>query len=911
MYYGDKRDAKVKISYALAEKGWKIYGFSEDQSDSMTDYYHPASWDGIAEKNGFVLIIDISGSYGLQYSGKEVRKYNYNGQAAISSERITKLRALMNDAASTENEKASCAVLIEKEEQKANVEPSYTVTDAYPVFSNVNPKACTWHIEKDGQILAKGKGVFSTNDYDWEDETKSKEEQKAEKLTAFINRVESVLRDSEALRAEVIRVEKKVIKPVEKTDKTINENDILGFSYHGHYWIVTSVYQNNSQTRIVYELLGSEKRGYNRLNGASVKRYYQTLERLQKEMEEGKTKVYTLQEVTEYEEKIVYKKTARKAAMKKDVAELTGEVEEAQTESQETAHNSSVTASYTLNSELNGVEVSFPNKPEQATIDTLKQLGFRWHKFKKVWYAVQTPERLTFVKSICTDNNDNSTQEEEQPENVMEEATEETITAEETADNIIEKSASLMTDWTTTTVKKPETEEEKTAYKNAIEQYITEHGYTITDEHITAVKSLIGSHLLVDVLESLYGTQEPITEQENDSYTFTVDLSFKYHDIHFKAWNMELETIQEYLTVFEIPFYIAGDKFICKGLTVEQVLMVEEINFANGAIIFYDNKYNEKPNNSEQQTEQDNVIYYDFANNQKEEESDNNSMINNEPEVNVNDDFLSMFDQVEIENNSRIAADDMTFCQLEQMKYETAIQMIIRLANEIKNTSGLDILSKEWHKQKSTNEYLEAYKFKDIKTLADDIKEKFTRNIVNHFEKKYNVTIETSKLDKSSEYGITYENILDHIFLQLDGFSFEEKATKEIKDKLKENFTNRWSKVSIKNKKLTITDYVWWDGYSWSGKRIGWNDSKVNPLFHALSLFEINSTDMLITFENVIRELKEGEQKYDIFSKYEFDHLDKAKSFKVFKNGKIEIEFATTEQAFQFVREYCGVSNVA
>ena len=40
----------VRIARELMNRGWKVYGFREDESDSMTDYWSPAYWKGIAEK---------------------------------------------------------------------------------------------------------------------------------------------------------------------------------------------------------------------------------------------------------------------------------------------------------------------------------------------------------------------------------------------------------------------------------------------------------------------------------------------------------------------------------------------------------------------------------------------------------------------------------------------------------------------------------------------------------------------------------------------------------------------------------------------------------------------------------------------------------------------------------------------
>lgn len=48
---------------------------------------------------------------------------------------------------------------------------------------------------------------------------------------------------------------------------------------------------------------------------------------------------------------------------------------------------------YAINQEFNGIEITFEQKPEESIRESLKQLGFRWHKAKKVWYAKRTEER--------------------------------------------------------------------------------------------------------------------------------------------------------------------------------------------------------------------------------------------------------------------------------------------------------------------------------------------------------------------------------------------------------------------------------------------------------------------------------------------------------------------------------------
>lgn len=57
-----------------------------------------------------------------------------------------------------------------------------------------------------------------------------------------------------------------------------------------------------------------------------------------------------------------------------------------------------ITVSY--NQELNGIEISFQNKPGANIRDALKAAGFRWHNAKKLWYAKSTADRLELVDRL-------------------------------------------------------------------------------------------------------------------------------------------------------------------------------------------------------------------------------------------------------------------------------------------------------------------------------------------------------------------------------------------------------------------------------------------------------------------------------------------------------------------------------
>lgn len=53
-----------------------------------------------------------------------------------------------------------------------------------------------------------------------------------------------------------------------------------------------------------------------------------------------------------------------------------------------------------INAELNGLEITFAERPSTDTLNALKAAGFRWHKVRRMWYAKNTAERLTLAQSI-------------------------------------------------------------------------------------------------------------------------------------------------------------------------------------------------------------------------------------------------------------------------------------------------------------------------------------------------------------------------------------------------------------------------------------------------------------------------------------------------------------------------------
>lgn len=165
--YWEYRDVKVLIAERLMTMdGWKVYGYYADNSDPMTDYFDPACWEGIAEKNGYVLCVDVFGAS----EPKEIREYNYEGVSINMSiqAKIEKLEQMTVERGASEQEEESAKKMIENLRQKAAKESGtekYTVIGMIPGHM-AHPPRMNWHIEKDGIYIAKGNGLLKFHSID-------------------------------------------------------------------------------------------------------------------------------------------------------------------------------------------------------------------------------------------------------------------------------------------------------------------------------------------------------------------------------------------------------------------------------------------------------------------------------------------------------------------------------------------------------------------------------------------------------------------------------------------------------------------------------------------------------------------------------------------------------------------------
>jgi len=239
--YYDYREVKVMIAHKLMSmEGWKVYGYKEDRSDSMTDYYDPANWGGVAEKNGYVLCVGVYGAA----QPEEIRKYNYSGFTYDNSiaEKIKKLEAMTVEHGASEAEEASAKMMIERLQKKA--EEVAENANKYIVIGTIpghmaHPPKMNWHIEKDGTIIAKGNGILKyahiwkyysyDRDMEWLNEYKKNKKAYADTHTQDLLRCGYYDSEEDARKNTERHIEdlEEDIKLIDKFEAFINKIDTI------------------------------------------------------------------------------------------------------------------------------------------------------------------------------------------------------------------------------------------------------------------------------------------------------------------------------------------------------------------------------------------------------------------------------------------------------------------------------------------------------------------------------------------------------------------------------------------------------------------------------------------------------------------------------------------------------------
>ena len=291
--------------------------------------------------------------------------------------------------------------------------------------------------------------------------------------------------------------------------------------------------------------------------------------------------------------------------------------------------------------------------------------------------------------------------------------------------------------------------------------------------------------------------------------------------------------------------------------------------------------------------------------------------------------LLDKFNAVEITSDSRITEADRNFCQSRQACYEYSLARLRELTAEIMAYTN-DVVSmsedgkSHYFAIKGYDEYIVAthtaflqditfyftnkYKIKlDVETIKTSIipeKPKYDRyDIDNGALQEYKKNLSEWDNMIHNSLVVKYDDILDRIFSQLNGLTFNELALQQLKEDARHsaNYIDRWRESPTKElftiKGTTISMEGCYREYS------KWRIiDRIKTVVRAASHFEFGNFDI-----PDIDGWRELISHYD-YPEEQYDYPDcKIVRFKSYKNGRFDIKFASPQLARQFVDEYLKV----
>lgn len=291
--------------------------------------------------------------------------------------------------------------------------------------------------------------------------------------------------------------------------------------------------------------------------------------------------------------------------------------------------------------------------------------------------------------------------------------------------------------------------------------------------------------------------------------------------------------------------------------------------------------------------------------------------------------ILDKLTAIEIKADTRISEEDRKVCQAHQAAYENSREMLLYMRElwDVFVYEQQEIMSPVTDSTYVRERYccIEGLSSRNISKKLEHLPELLITSIVNYFNDKYHVSVSEDNLKKifipsSPKYDweqsrvdeyhekmetmiLRYEDILEQIFVQLGGRTFEERALDEIKEKC-HKFV--WTEYSSKPSYEVKNDTVQFTGYACSFdsfyRRSEWEiKDGMKNILRGLAHFETQQLDYI---PKDISFLIGHESKYS--SAYDFN-FEKIKKIRMFKNHRVDVKFASKALANQFVEQYLGL----
>ena len=285
-------------------------------------------------------------------------------------------------------------------------------------------------------------------------------------------------------------------------------------------------------------------------------------------------------------------------------------------------------------------------------------------------------------------------------------------------------------------------------------------------------------------------------------------------------------------------------------------------------------------------------------------------------------DLFDKFQTVEIRASSRISQEDKDCCERHQAAYESALRSYAELLRVSMHLEEIRtklpggcrtyLLSE---RDVNINEY-------SVRNHLEDLQERFVDNIVRYFCDAYAVSIpcwninraleehdkddiegstgETQELPEKTP--IRYESVVDLIFKEMDGRSFEEYAMYQLKNDCQEAIGVRGGYYERRKAVLCFRGNFCYAMYRerYGYDNVEWNlNDNSKAILKALAHFE---TGKFADYPGPIARLvTNGTSNSELM---EFYDCKKLEELKLFKNGRMDIRFASPALADAFEEAY-------
>ena len=299
--------------------------------------------------------------------------------------------------------------------------------------------------------------------------------------------------------------------------------------------------------------------------------------------------------------------------------------------------------------------------------------------------------------------------------------------------------------------------------------------------------------------------------------------------------------------------------------------------------------------------------------------------------------LLDKFNSIEVKADTRISERDREFCMAYHEAYvkgRAALKSLRQSVEEYLNEQQ-SIISRVVPKDEMYDMSFflgDSVHVHDITSRLRNAHHVLISALVSYFERTYKVSLEASKIvevllpkepdryasPSSAEYKeyydaventeLKYEDVLDQIFIQLGGFSFQEKALNELKQKAHDAAWNKYYGNKCYEQKKAVISFShyacsfdsWHEEYYHGEHEIQLTDGMKNVV-RALAYFECGAADNIPWTLNTLL----GYQWKTYNTEMQLG-LEKLKSIKCFKNGRVDVRFTSEAFAREFAETFLG-----